>query len=130
MFQAIDGAVDTLRYFKDRGYRIGVLSNTTYRSSVVRGVLEDNGFDGLLDSVKSSADIGYKKPSDEAYSAIVESLGAEKHMCFFVGDTCLKDCKGPLDFGMRGAFLIDPESVGKKDYIVVDISEIPTLFSD
>ena len=130
MFYAIDGAIDTLRYFKDRGYRIGVLSNTTYRSSVVRGVLEDSGFSGLLDSVMTSADIGFKKPSDEAYSAAVSSLGAEKYDCFFVGDSCLKDCKGPLEFGMRGAFLIDPASVGKRDYIVAEISEIPTRFTD
>ena len=102
----------------------------TYRSSVVRGVLEDSGFAGLLDSVMTSADIGFKKPSDEAYSAAVSSLGAEKYDCFFVGDSCLKDCKGPLEFGMRGAFLIDPASVGKRDYIVAEISEIPTRFTD
>ena len=32
MFLTIDGVKDTLGYFKERGYRIGVLSNTTYRT--------------------------------------------------------------------------------------------------
>ena len=130
MFIPIKGAEDTLRYFKQHSYNIAVLSNTAYRSSVVKGVLEDIAFAGLIDAVVTSAEVGFKKPSEQAYSAAVESIGAEKQYCYFAGDSCDKDCKGPLEFGMRGAILIDPTNAGKRRNIVSSIGEIPSLFQE
>jgi len=130
MFIPIEGAEDTLRYFKDHGYRIGVLSNTAYRSTVVKGVLEDIAFEGIIDAVVTSAEVGYKKPSDMAYSAALKSIGAEKQYCFFAGDSCDKDCRGPLEFGFKGAFLIDPVHCGKRRNIVSKIGDIPSLFQE
>jgi FMN phosphatase YigB (HAD superfamily) len=129
-FIPVDGAEGTLEYFKDRGYRIGVLSNTAYRGEVVKGLLEDVGFDNLIDTVVSSADVGYKKPHDNAYSAAVDALGARRDACFFAGDSEDKDFLGPRRFGMRGAFLIDPSRASREMGIVSSISEIPSFFRD
>ncbi len=130
-FIPIRGAADTLSYFKDRGYKIGVLSNTSYRGEVVRGLLEDVGFDHLIDTVVSSADAGYRKPDERAYSAVVEALGATMGACFFAGDSEDKDFLGPRRFGMRGAFLIDPERPPSRSAgIVSAITEIPAFFRD
>lgn len=88
MFVTIPGAVDTLGYFREKGYRIAVLSNTTYSSSVVKGVLEDNGgFEGLIDCVVTSAEVGYRKPDMRCFQAVVDKLGARKEDCFFAGDS-------------------------------------------
>ncbi len=129
-FIPVKGARETLQYFRDRGYRIGVLSNTSYRGEVVKGLLEDVGFDDLIDVVVSSADVGYKKPHERAYDAIVEALGTRKEHCFFAGDSESKDFLGPRRYGMRGAFLIDPERHSKECGIVSSISEIPSFFRD
>jgi len=129
-FVPVRGAEDTLAYFKDRGYRIGVLSNTAYRGSVVKGLLEDVGFDHLIDVVVSSADVGFKKPHERAYSAVVDALGARREDCFFAGDSAEKDCIGPRRFGMRGAFLIDPSRPSREEGIVSSIDEIPSFFRD
>ena len=130
MFLTIDGVKDTLGYFKERGYRIGVLSNTTYRTSVVRGVLEDNGISDLVDTVVTSAEIGYKKPDPRAYDAVLRSLGANRSDCFFAGDSRANDYCGPYGFGMRKVFLIDPCGDCGRRTTVSSISEIPSLFRD
>jgi FMN phosphatase YigB (HAD superfamily) len=129
-FIPVEGAEETLTYFKDRGYRIGVLSNTSYRGSVVKGLLEDVGFDHLIDAVVSSADVGYRKPHDNAYSAAVESIGAKRWDCFFAGDSEDKDYLGPRRFGMRGTFLIDPKRPSRECGIVSSIADIPSFFRD
>jgi len=129
-FIPMEGAEETLCYFRERGYRIGVLSNTSYRGEVVKGLLEDVGFDHLIDVVVSSADVGYKKPHERAYSAVVEALGAQRKDCFFAGDSEDKDYLGPLRFGMCGAFLIDQKKMCQCDHMVASISEIPDYFED
>jgi putative hydrolase of the HAD superfamily len=129
-FIPVEGAEDTLTYFRDHGYKIGVLSNTSYRGSVVKGLLEDVGFDHLIDVVVSSADVGYRKPHDNAYSAAVESLGAQRQDCFFAGDSEDKDFLGPRRFGMRGSFLIDPKRPSRECGIVASIADIPSFFRD
>lgn len=129
-FIPVRGAEETLRYFRDRGYKIGVLSNTSYRGVVVKGLLEDVGFDKLIDTVVSSADVGYRKPHDNAYSAVVEALGATRDACFFAGDSEDKDFLGPRRFGMRGSFLIDPTRPSREMGIVSSIADIPSFFRD
>jgi len=129
-FIPVEGAEETLQYFRDHEYRIGVLSNTAYRGSVVKGLLEDVGFDHLIDVVVSSADVGYRKPHDEAYSAVVNALGVHRQDCFFAGDTEDKDFLGPRRFGMRGSFLIDPSRPDRECGIVSSIADIPTFFRD
>jgi len=129
-FIPVEGAEDTLRFFRDRGYKIGVLSNTSYRGIVVKGLLEDVGFDHLIDAVVSSADVGYRKPHDNAYQAAIDSLGMKRSDCFFAGDSEDKDFLGPRRFGMRGSFLIDPSRPSRENGIVSSISEIPTFFRD
>jgi len=129
-FIPVEGAEDTLTYFRDHGYKIGILSNTSYRGSVVKGLLEDVGFDHLIDVVVSSADVGYRKPHDNAYSAAVESLGAQRQDCFFAGDSEDKDFLGPRRFGMRGSFLIDPKRPSRECGIVASIADIPSFFRD
>ena len=129
-FIPVEGAQDTLRYFRDRGYRIGVLTNTSYRGSVVKGLLEDAGFDRLIDAVVSSADAGHRKPHGGAYDAVVTALGVRKKDCFFAGDDEEKDCLGPRRYGMRGSFLIDPSRPSRECGIVSSIVDIPAFFRD
>ena len=129
-FIPVEGAEETLQYFRDRGYRIGVLSNTSYRGAVVKGLLEDVGFDHLIDVVVSSADVGYRKPDDRAFEAVVAALGCRRTDCFFAGDSEDKDFLGPRRFGMKGSFLIDPSRPSRECGIVSSISEIPSFFRD
>ncbi len=125
---AANGAADTLGFLKDNHYSIGVLSNTAYSSGTVRGLLEDVGLSEYVDTVVCSADIGMKKPSDEAYAAVLDSLGADRNKCFFAGDSRLNDYCAPNTFGMRAAFFIDPVHPSEKECVVASIGDIPAFF--
>lgn len=124
---AADGAEDTLRFFKENGYRIGVLSNSFFLGSTLRSCLADFGLDVYVDAVVSSADIIFMKPRAEAYGAVLEVLCAKPEDTFFIGDDRVNDYLGPLMYGMRPIHI----SLGgdPMDVHVVSIGDVPALFN-
>ncbi|MCQ2079448.1 MAG: HAD-IA family hydrolase [archaeon] len=128
LYTAAPGAEDLLRYLKDNGYRVGVLSNSRYHSRTIRGILEDEGLLGYIDEVVSSADIGFRKPHPEAYLDILRRMGAEPGKAYFAGDNIAKDYYGPLAVSFRGAVLISPEIAGQNLMRVDRIGDIIGLF--
>ena len=128
LYRAAEGAEDTLRYLKERGYRIGVLSNSRYHGCTISGILEDEGLLQYIDTVISSADIGIRKPDPASYQAILEALDADRKDCFFCGDNIAKDYNGPLAAGLRGAVLITKEGNRNATFSVKSIGELPGLF--
>lgn len=123
-----DGADDALAYLKDNGYRIAVLSNTRYHSRTLRRMLELEGISEHVDEVVASADIGFRKPRQEAYKIVADSLGAEPSKCFFCGDNIDKDYYGPLAAGYAGAVHIDTAGDSRASYTVRSIGDLPDLF--
>lgn len=130
IYDVCEGTERTLRYLKDNGYRIGVLSNTRYHSPTLRGMLEDCGISEYVDVVVASADIGYRKPHTEAYRAVLAELGADAKDCFYCGDNLSNDYFGPLSAGMRGAVHIDRKKEGGATHAIRDIGDLPSLFKD
>lgn len=128
-YTAADGAEDTLRHLKDRGYRIGVLSNSRFRSSSISGILEEEGLSGYVDVLISSADTGIRKPDPEQYHAAARALGADPKDCYFCGDSDSNDYYGPLQAGFRGAVYIGEGRPGIR-YAVRRIGNLPSLFKD
>ena len=125
------GALETLQYLRDKGYRIGVLSNTRYHSPVLKAILDDCGYAEYIDAVVGSADIGYRKPAPEAYYAILSALGCPKeHDCFFCGDNPSKDYYGPLAVGFKGAVHLNPDHELRSHGIITRISDLPGLFEN
>jgi len=108
----------TLRAFRDarpaleqarqRGYRVGVLSNFTLLD--LPGSLEALGLGELVDVALSAAMIGTAKPAPEAYQAIARALGVPPEACLFVDDR--PECvEGARRVGMR-AWLLDRRGRG------------------
>lgn len=123
---AMEGAEDTLRFFKENGYTIGVLSNSYFLESTLDSCLRKMGIRDYIDVLVSSADILYMKPRGEAYSTVLEKLGARPEETFFIGDSPTNDYDGPLSFGMHPIHIcLDGEP---RDVHVDSIGQIPSLF--
>lgn len=92
------GAAGTLGALRERGYRVGVVSNADGR---VRGLLEQAGLTPFLEVVIDSAEIGVEKPDPRIFFAATERLGVAPTSCAYVGDIYEYDVVGARAAGMH-----------------------------
>jgi putative hydrolase of the HAD superfamily len=79
-----DGMRDVLISLKEKGFKIGLLSNTTIFESVV---LENLEIKNLFDAIVFSWHRGALKPSKEAFGHILDELAVLASEVVFVDDT-------------------------------------------
>ena len=125
---SMEGAEDTLRYFKDKGYRVAVLSNSYFKAATLIGLLEKLGLYRYVDLLISSADIGYMKPRREAFDILAKRMGTMNGYVYFIGDDPVNDYHGSLSAGMKPIH-IDLKG-NPVQFSVSSISEIPDMFVD
>jgi putative hydrolase of the HAD superfamily len=91
-----------LRALRDRGIRVGVLSNTMWpRALHERVFLRDDVLD-LIDGAVYSSEIPWTKPHPEAFRAVMNAIGvSDPASCVFVGDRPYDDIFGAQSLGMR-----------------------------
>jgi putative hydrolase of the HAD superfamily len=95
-----------LRALRDRGIRVGVLSNTMWpRALHERVFLRDEVLD-LIDGAVYSSEIPWTKPHPEAFRAVMNAIGvSDPASCVFVGDRPYDDIFGAQSLGMRTALI-------------------------
>jgi HAD superfamily hydrolase (TIGR01549 family) len=91
----------TLRKLRERGYRLGLISNTHWR--ILRDLREE--FEELFDVVTLSYEHGHAKPHPSIFLATLGGLGVEPKGCLHVGDDPTADVRGAGGVGMKTAFL-------------------------
>jgi putative hydrolase of the HAD superfamily len=118
-----------LRTLRERGIRVGVLSNTMWpRALHERVFLRDNVLD-LIDGAVYSSEIPWTKPHPEAFRAAMAAIGVtDPASCVFVGDRPYDDIFGAKSLGMRTVLI--PNSVvpayegGVPDAVIPRLSEL------
>jgi putative hydrolase of the HAD superfamily len=125
-----------LTALRQRGIRIGVLSNTTWsRAQHERIFLRDNVLH-LIDGAVYTCEIDWTKPHPEAFHAAMAAIGAtEPSRCVFVGDRPFDDIFGAHQVGMR-AVLVPHSDIplhqrghtdGEPDAVIHRLSELLSL---
>jgi putative hydrolase of the HAD superfamily len=125
------GGRETLAALRQRGYRVGVVSNADGR---VRRLLEQAGLSPFLEVVIDSAEVGIEKPDPRIFFAATERLGVESTSCAYVGDIYEIDVVGARAAGMHPILIgsgVVPESVTPVDRIgalkdLLDVFPDPT----
>ncbi|HET8751600.1 MAG TPA: HAD family hydrolase [Gaiellaceae bacterium] len=102
-FELYDDAPDTLAALHARGFRIGLVSNS---SRDVGEFARHHGLD--VDAGISSLHHGRTKPHASIFRAVLDLLGVEPSDAVMVGDTIADDIEGARALGMR-AILLDRE---------------------
>lgn len=108
--------VPLLRTLRERGYRIGLLTNSSEAQQLEK--LARTGLDAAFDAVCISEQIGVQKPDPRAFTLLAERLGVDPQACVFVGDDPEKDVQGARRAGMR-AVLVD-----RADHTVPDLTTL------
>lgn len=90
---------------RDRGIRVGVLSNTIWSRAYHRGIFDRDGVLDLIDGDVYSSEIDHVKPHPEAFRAACAVLGVEPDRAVYVGDRLYEDVHGPHSVGMRAIWI-------------------------
>ncbi|MFQ6170302.1 HAD family hydrolase [Oryzobacter sp. R7] len=90
---------------RERGIKVGVLSNTIWSREYHRGIFERDGVLDLLDADVYSSEIDHVKPHPEAFLAACRALGVEPSRSVYVGDRLFEDVHGPQQVGMRAIWV-------------------------
>ncbi len=96
----------TMRELSMRGYRLGLISNTT---SSLEGyqLLEENGLEDLFGCVILSAEFGRRKPHPSLFIEAARRLGVLAQQCAYVGDRPSRDLIGARQSNYGKAVIIN-----------------------
>lgn len=115
----IEGAAETLDQLRDRGYRVGLVSNVTAPAYWCRVQLERMGLWDRLDSVTFSSEVGLRKPHPSMFEDAFRKIGGgrviEPGRVLFVGDSLENDIVGAAAQGMRTVLVGSTDGLGSAD---------------
>ena len=99
-------ALPLLTTLRERGIKVGVLSNTMWPRDWHEEVFRRDGVLHLIDGAVYSSEIDYVKPHPEAFAAAMAAVAAtDPSQCVFVGDRPYDDVHGAQAVGMRAVLI-------------------------
>lgn len=128
------GAFDAVRWCKDRGLRVVLVSNTLSRGD--EEMVEDwrrLGLGDAVDGVVSSHSVGWRKPHPAIFERALELARVVPSEAFHVGDGLVADVWGAKQLGMRAiwrrtSLAREQPDVGvEPDAIVEELTELPPI---
>lgn len=102
-FSVFPGAVDVLRILRDRGLKLGILTNgfsETHREKIA--LLQIGEF---FDAIFIADEVGMLKPDPLLFAHACKELGSSPMRGAMVGDRYDRDIRGALDAGMYAIWL-------------------------
>jgi len=122
---------DTLTTLRERGYHLGLLSNTWWAAEWHNADLAAHGLGDLLDELVYTSDLECSKPHPSVFREIASRLGVPPESCVMIGDRQIDDVSGARAVGMRGVWRRNdsgfPTSDVVPDAIVEALAELPAL---
>jgi len=91
-------AMPVIKTLFERGYRIGIISNTVSKV-LVPGELEEAGITPYIEILVMSSVTGIRKPDPGMFTEAVSSLGAAPEKSVYIGDQPNRDVEGPRRAG-------------------------------
>jgi len=127
-------AAGLLAGLRERGIRVGVLSNTMWPRSWHEDVFRRDGVLGLIDGAVYSSEIDWAKPHPEAFRAAMAAVGvSDPASCVFVGDRPYDDVHGAKSAGMRAILIphsdVPPYEGTEPDAIIERLSELSSVIA-
>ena len=119
-------AAPTLRALRDRGLRIGLLSNTHWPRSFHEHFLERDGLAELIDARLYTSEMERVKPDRRAFEQALAALDARDAV--FIGDRLFDDVWGSQQAGMKAVWVRNehtPSYEVQPDAVIGDLSELP-----
>ena len=118
-----------LRYLRERGIRVGVLSNTMWPRTAHERVFRRDEVLSLIDGAVYSSEIPWVKPQAQAFRAAMAAVGmTDPGECVYVGDRPYDDVHGAKSMGMRAVLVphsdVPPFAAAVPDAVITRLSEL------
>jgi putative hydrolase of the HAD superfamily len=129
-----EDAIPTLQTLKDRGFRLGLISNAADDENT-QTLIDKGGFRPYLEFIISSAALGKRKPHPAIFQAALDHFRVEANQAVMIGDLMETDILGAHQIGMKSIWVtrraIETANHIKvwPDAVVSALSEIPPLLS-
>ncbi len=102
--QLYPGVVETLAWLKERGYRIGSVTNRGLGGDFFREELQHHGVLDLFEVLSISCEVGYLKPHPRIFRHALDALGVSPSDSVMVGDSLRADVAGARSLGMTAVW--------------------------
>ncbi len=133
--------LEALFWLRDRGYRLGAVTNRGYSGPRFHEEMRELGLTDLFEALVISCDVGYMKPHPRIFQCALEAMGVEAEETVMVGDNLRADVEGAKTLGMTAVWRRpplgepveetedEPEVTGPlaPDYVIDSIGEIKEL---
>ncbi len=123
--EIFDGVKDTLIHLKEKGFLLGIVTDTVLPTYKKLSWFEKAGFGHVWDSLISSRDIGIRKPNPGIYQAALQQLGVTSEEAVFVGHDA-SEIQGAANIGLTTIAFNYEDSV-KADIYVERFTDLLTL---
>jgi len=98
--EIMPGVKETLLKLKERGFILGIITDTALPICIKLGWFEEHGFGHIWDTVVSSRELKVRKPSPRMYQEAVRQVGLHPEEAVFVGHKT-SELAGARAFGMQ-----------------------------
>ena len=113
---------DTFITLKDRGFKVGIISNF---DSKLLDIVDRLEVSNLIDYLHISQDEGYEKPQLEFYQSFFDRHGLKVDESSYCGDSYILDFLPALSLEIEKPFIIDPHgNYSKREETIQNISDI------
>jgi HAD superfamily hydrolase (TIGR01493 family) len=116
-----DDAFKTLDWLRDRGIRLGCVTNRVFGGERFVEEMRELGLDAYFDSIAVSCDMGWMKPHPKIFQHALDEMGIDPAETAMVGDSLKADVGAAQALGMTGIWRRirkpdpphEPEQVGE-----------------
>lgn len=101
-----DDTLATLEKIKQKGYIIGLISNTIFPEEIHQKELKQFSIKPFLDFTVFSSTFGVRKPHRDIFYKAANLAGVAPSECVYIGDRYYEDYEGPTQIGMSAILKI------------------------
>jgi len=123
-----------LEALRDRGLRLGLVSNAFDPGWLLHRDLEQMGLADRLDFAVFSSEVGKRKPHPVIFEHALAALGVAPGVALFVGDRLYDDVGGATAVGMRTVLSHqfrqeEGPKAARPDAVISHLSELPAVLA-
>ena len=131
--EAFADAAETLAILRERGLRIGAVTNNPKPSHVLSALAQGLGLPEVFDVIVSSWELGWRKPHHAPFETALRALGVGPHEAGHVGDSLQNDIAPALRLGMTAIYRDhgygDEPGAPTPHHVIRELSELPAILA-
>jgi len=126
-----DDAFPTLQALKAAGFRLGMVSNTSYDKNVQQ-LVDRHNLRPFFEIIVTSAALGIRKPDRRIFQVALDHFDVPPESAAMIGDTPSADLEGANRLGMFSVWIArragSPDPAIRPRATVATLGELPALF--